>query len=207
MASMAVKEILQKKEILLTVIYHKKLALLGIIGPLVAIGGIVLAIGQSSWFSWGGNALSDLGHPVHSDAANIFNFSLIIGGILLAIFILHIIIKIDRGPVRTIGLSTLLLAMFFLILIGVFNEAYDPLHWQVSVSFFLLLLVSLVILGISFSRDAEYRFYGIFALAACLIGFLSWTIDWGSGIAIPEAISAFPICIWAGLLAVRFYRA
>ena len=95
-------------------IFDKRaMALLGIIGPLVAIGGIVLAISQSSWFSWGDNALSDLGHPMRSDVSNIFNFSLIIGGILLAIFILHIIIKIDRGHLRTIGLSTLFLAMLY----------------------------------------------------------------------------------------------
>jgi hypothetical protein len=59
--------------------------LFGIISPILAFILISLAISQaSSWFSWTGNALSDLG--VHKESAVLFNSGLIIGGILSIVF-------------------------------------------------------------------------------------------------------------------------
>lgn len=176
------------------------------VAPFIALGGIFLAISRSPWFIWGNDALSDLGHPANG-AAWIFNTSLIISGIMLVIFVIYVISELrGGGRLRDAGMLALLISMIFLTLVGVYHEGYGELHWQVSVGFFLSLLAAMVLLGLSFSREAEFRHFGIFALAYSIIGLASWFVDWGGGIAIPEAISAFPGCAWVGLLAVRLYR-
>ena len=187
------KEILRKKE----------LALLGIAGPAIAWTAIAVSIMGYPGFSWQDNALSDLGV---SNMANIFNFGLIIAGIILVIFIIHVLIKLERGLLRTTGLLVLLFSMIFLICIGIFTEDYGQLHWNVSVAFFMLLGIAILLLAISFFVDEEFKKIGILAFIVFGFGFISWLIPWGPNVAIPETLSAFPACMWAAVLGVKVYK-
>ena len=63
-------------------------ALFGLLGPLAALLFIGVSILLSPWFSWGNNALSDLGHSVNSDVAPLFNFGLLLSGFFTILYAL-----------------------------------------------------------------------------------------------------------------------
>jgi hypothetical membrane protein len=175
---------------------------MGIIGPLIAMLAIALAIALSPWFSFQDNALSDLGV---SSAAAIFNWGLIICGIMMIPFILSLWLKISGGVrLRKTGLTLLFFAALALIGIGVFTEDSMDLHFFVSFAFFVLLLSGLLLFGVSTLTDRRLRLIGLIALIGVVIGTVGWAIDWG-GVAIPELLSAVPAMIVFILLAVKTY--
>ena len=61
-------------------------ALFGVAGPLVAYFFIGISIASVPWFSLWNNALSDLGHAVHSGSAPYLNFGLLLAGSFIAVF-------------------------------------------------------------------------------------------------------------------------
>jgi hypothetical membrane protein len=171
-------------------------ALFGILGPLVAIVFIAAAIVLSPWFSWGENALSDLGNSVGSDAASTFNFGLLLAGFLT---ILYSMTSLRKHAKFTSYVLTF--AGFSLQLVATFDEVYGMLHTQISVIFFAMLGFS------SFVYILEKR--SILAVFALIIGLLSWILYglkiYSSGIAVPETISSMATVSWIALSAVRIY--
>ena len=106
----------------------------------VVYGLIFLAIGLAPWFSWHRNALSDLGHCTRSNVSVIFNLALILGGWLLTIYSITFL----RTDTK---ISWLFFAAsgFALQLIGVYDEIYRYIHWIVSVAFFVVYDISLLV--------------------------------------------------------------
>ncbi len=178
--------------------------LLGIIGPIIAISLIIISIALSPWFSWWDNALSDLGV---SPVANLFNAGLIICGICCTIFSIGFLISINEKKylMRT-GSIILCLATISLIGIGVFSEDFGVMHFYFSVTFFVLLLIASLLLGASMMMDPELKTIGIIIFLVGVLGIIGWVLPRGHGVAIPEAISAFPACIWFAILGVKMYR-
>jgi hypothetical membrane protein len=182
----------------------KYVGLLGIIGPIIAISLILISIALSPWFSWWDNALSDLGV---SSVAILFNAGLILCGICCTIFSIGFLISTDKKKwLRRIGSVILCLATIALIGIGVFSEDFGILHFYFSVAFFVLLMIASLILGASMMMDAELRTVGIIALSVGAFGIIGWMLPRGHGVAIPEALSSFPACIWFAILGVRMYK-
>ena len=182
----------------------KFVGLLGIVGPIIAISLILISIALSPWFSWWDNALSDLGV---SSAAILFNVGLIICGAFCTIFSVGFLISTDKKKwLRRIGSVILCLATIALIGIGVFSEDFGVLHFYFSVAFFVLLLIASLLLGASMMMDPELRTVGIIAFLVGALGILGWMLPRGHGVAIPEALSSFPACIWFIILGVRMYR-
>lgn len=107
---------------------------------IVVYGLIFLAIGLAPWFSWSRNALSDLGHCTRSNVSVIFNLALILGGWLLTIYSI-IFLRTDTR------ISWLFFAAsgFALQLIGAYDEIYRYIHWIVSVAFFVVYGISLLV--------------------------------------------------------------
>jgi hypothetical membrane protein len=171
-------------------------ALTGILGPLTAIIFITAAIVLSPWFSWGNNALSDLGNSVGSDTASIFNFGLLLTGFLTIIYATTSFKKHAR-----ITSYALTLAGFSLQLVGAFDEVYGMLHTQISVLFFATLAIA------SISYMIEKR--SLLAASALIIGLASWILYgleiYSSGIAVPEAISSMATATWVVISALRIY--
>ncbi|MFW9810621.1 MAG: DUF998 domain-containing protein, partial [Candidatus Thorarchaeota archaeon] len=97
--------------------------ILGIISPLVALSTIAIAIILSlSWFTWEGNALSDLGNYDNGiPAAIIFNSGLVVTGLLLLIFTYSFVRSLSDLPTK-IGMIPFFIALIFLILIGILSE-------------------------------------------------------------------------------------
>jgi len=163
----------------------KAAAICGILGVIVVYLLILLAIFYYPNFSWFNNALSDLG--VKGISAIIFNTSLIIGGALLFIFTIGLILY-TKGAISKIGSISLLASAIFLALIGVFPENYGPIHFYVSVAFFVLTALSLLALA-SYLLLESSKLSGLLTLVGALIAALIWLLPW-RGVAIPEATSS-----------------
>jgi hypothetical membrane protein len=171
-------------------------SLFGIIGPLTAFIFIGVSILLSPWFSWGNNALSDLGHSINSDVAPIFNFGLLLSGFFTILFSLTILRKHTKYTGYFLMLSGLALQ-----LVATFNEVYRPLHFQVSVLFFL----SLCFVSVSYIIEKK----SILAVIALVVGLASWILYglemYSTGIAVPEAVSSIAISVWVVRSALRIY--
>ena len=163
----------------------------GILAPLVAFTFISLAIVYSPQFSWTENALSDLGVQ-EGVTAILFNYGLIIVGILALVFASGLFAS-QRMMLGRIGAFILILAALALMAIGVFPENVKPTHYYVSVGFFVLLPISILVLSATFLLMAKVKlglFTFLVAAVAAAAWIIHWTIPFGSGVAIPEALSA-----------------
>jgi hypothetical membrane protein len=175
---------------------ERNYALFGLLGPLVALLFIGVSILLSPWFSWGNNALSDLGHSVNSDVAPLFNFGLLLSGFFTILYALTSFRKHAKYTSYFLMFTGLALQ-----LVATFNEVYKPLHFQVSVLFFL------TICFVSVSYIIEKR--SVLAIVALVIGFASWILYgmdvYSSGIAVPETVSSMATSIWIVRSALRSY--
>ncbi|MEA1904667.1 MAG: DUF998 domain-containing protein [Candidatus Hadarchaeota archaeon] len=178
--------------------------LCGILGPLIAFGAIATSIHLHPWFSWADNALSDLG-ATGTSYNMVFNLGLIAAGIAGLVFMLGL----PRLVSRRAGLAGVIIlgaGMISLILIGVFPSGTSP-HGPVSVSFYALSLVGLVVLGVDQLRERSERAWGAFilsivGLALAAIGFCN-TIPYELGAAIPEIIGAIAILEFSVVFGAR----
>lgn len=175
---------------------HRKYALFGVVGPLVAYFFVVLSIMLSPWFSWRSNALSDLGHSVKSDVAPLFNFGLLLAGLFVVVYSVTTFRNHARYTSYCLFISALMLQ-----LVATFDEVYGVFHVIVSVLFF----VSLGFASIVYAVERK----SIPALAAFMIGLGSWILYfaelYSAGIAVPETISSVAAIPWVVLSALRTY--
>lgn len=152
------------------------LAYLSIAAPLLSIA---VAILLSGWFSFTGNALSDLGHAIKSGVAPIFNFGLALGGAS--------IVYTSACFKRRAFSATGFLIGFSLILVGTFDEVYGGLHFAVSVLLFLSLGALLTLYTMEFKSYASF----ISLIVGVIAWFLHFAYETPKGAAIPELISVF----------------
>lgn len=166
----------------------------GFLGPLVAILFVVISIIYSPWFSFFDNALSDLGHSGNSNVASLFNFGLLLSGLLIILYSVKIIN--DQAKYTS---YFLVISGFFLQLIATFDEIYRSLHFQVSVLFF----VTFGFASLFYVIEKK----SVLALVSLIIGLISWIVYgvgiFNMGIAIPEAISSVAVFVWIILSAIR----
>jgi hypothetical membrane protein len=175
---------------------ERNCALLGLLAPLVTVFFIAVSIVLSPWFSWGSNALSDLGHSVDSEVAPLFNFGLLLCGFLI---ILYSVTSFSKHAKYTS--YVLVVAGLALQLVSTFDEVYGSLHFLVSVLFFAALGFA------SLSYAVEKR--SVLAFAALVVGSVSWILYgleiYSAGIAVPETISSMATVTWIMLSALRIY--
>jgi hypothetical membrane protein len=189
-----------------SLLMHQKIGMLAVIGPIYALGSIAVSIMLSPWFTWRNNAISDLGvHPV----APIFNISLIVCGIMCAVFALGAIFRLKNWPGK-LGMATMFLASISLTGIGIFTEDYSPTHFQFSVAFFVLLLLAALFLSPYFLLKRNTRILGIAGLCVVVLGIFGWAyhvaVGWGSGVAIPEVLTFVPGAIWFAMLGFWVFK-
>ncbi|PTD94721.1 hypothetical protein C9439_01010 [archaeon SCG-AAA382B04] len=161
----------------------KKQFKLGISSILVLLVSLAVSISQNNWFVWTKNALSDLGGP---EATNpwIFNFGLIIAGLLGMLYFSKISSR-TKNRFQKIGLTTIILDLFLLILVGVFSIE-SPLHYPLSVSFFAVLVIGALIFGIGELEVSKNK--GITYISITILSLISSIIILNTfeGIAIAE---------------------
>lgn len=183
--------------------FAKIAGLCGVIGPVIAFSSISLAILYAPWFSWIKNALSDLG--VYGISAIIFNSGLIICGALTAIFGIGVKEILPKRILSRIGRITLILDCITLCMIGIFPETAGRIHFYVSVIFFLLLSISLILIGVDALREQSRRKEGVYMIISGILTAVIWLFPW-EGVAIPEAIAALTISLWSMVLGFRLFR-
>ena len=147
----------------------------------VAYSSIAVSIMLSPWFSWSRNALSDLGHCVKSDVAAIFNFGLVTSGLMLALYSAIYLRKETK-----LTWIVFFFTGFMLQLIGVYDEAYGKIHLIVSVLFFILFDLSLLVYSLEKKIKIGILLFLLYLLiwVAYYIGVLK------GGIAIPEFVTS-----------------
>ncbi|MFQ6052686.1 MAG: DUF998 domain-containing protein [Candidatus Bathyarchaeia archaeon] len=168
----------------------------GVAAPLLGFTMIFLAIRASPWFSWTGNALSDLG--VEGFGAVIFNSGLLMTGALMMMFSLGLYELTRSSRVGRLGFGLFLAGSFLLCGIGSFPETAGRIHRYVSVAFFVSLPLALFALGTFLARRRMKR-SGLLSFAAASSAAGVWLIPW-SAVAIPEALSALAVGVWSSAL-------
>ena len=175
---------------------------LGFIAPVVGFAFIFLAIQTAPWFSWTGNALSDLG--VDGVTASIFNYGLMVTAVIIAAFSMGLKGFTGSNQVGWIGSTLFLLAAVFLFFIGVFPETAGRIHFYFSVAFFVTLSLTVMVLS-AYTLRQGMKGEGTTMLAAGLVSAMIWTLNW-DGIAIPEAVSALMMAVTSMILGYRMTR-
>lgn len=162
-----------------------------VVAAVVAFGAILTATFVAPWFSWTGNALSDLGH--HDRAtASLFNGGLIAAGLIGAVFPVWLVIDAD-AIVRRLGAAVVAATLVDLALIGLFPTPHG-LHGTVSVLFFIGVTLGLVVWGIG-DLVADRRLRGSAIAAGGFFHAAFWVVWMSSvvpyeGVAIPEFVGA-----------------
>lgn len=157
-------------------------------------------------FSWEINALSDLGV---SRVADLFNYSLILAGILNFVFGVGFMKAYSKTRISFFSVVLLIIGGVFLSLIGVFTEAYGGLHFVVSSGFFIFVPVSIILIGITFISSSNNRrgYISILAGALALITISSYFTGiystLGLGLSVPEFVSATIISTWIAYMGIN----
>lgn len=165
----------------------------------VSFSAILLSTLLAPWFSWTGNALSELGAPAEPYSW-LFNWGLIVGGLLGSAFVVRVAPE-SEGPVGWAGSAVLLWATLSLFAIGLFPIGTD-LHGPASVSFFVSLTYGLVAFGSADVLAGRIRaglagvWLGMANATAWLVWALVATGGAAPGVAIPEFVGALAIAGW-----------
>ncbi|TFF91852.1 DUF998 domain-containing protein [Candidatus Thorarchaeota archaeon] len=190
---------------------RERMLLLGILGPVVALVCIAVAIPLSPWFTWSGNALSDLGNYDNGLlVAALFNAGLVISGLSSFLFTLWFLANSKTLPTR-IGMLLFAISEVFLILIGVFSENAGSIHFLVSVGFFATFPFAMWIVSIDFLRFHELRLFSVppllFPFASLYLWYITFTgtAPW-SGVAIPEIVTALTAILWLYFICGMIYK-
>jgi len=179
-------------------------AICGMAVPIVAFAAILSSIALSPWFSWYSNALSDLGNYARSSVAIIFNLGLVISGILTVVFGLGIFDDLKGSKPGRVGALVLMMAGAALTGIGIFSEDAGRIHFYVSVAFFSLVPISLLILGPTMIAGGS-RKLGALSVIIAFLAAIPWAFSW-EGVAIPETISAAFASAWSITFGVKMLK-
>jgi len=183
-------------------------AFAGIATPIVAFSCILTAVASYAPFSWTNNALSDLG-VANGITAPIFNLGLVAAGILAFVFSSLGLFSFSKTPLGKVGAAFFVAATVALICIGIFNEHFSPTHFIVSVAFFALAPIALLILTVSFWRS-NHRGLAALSVTLGVVAAAPWflfaVINYVPGVAIPETISAAAISAWAIVVSVKMLQ-
>ncbi len=188
--------------------WFKITALSGIITPIVAFSCIALAIAYYPPFSWTNNALSDLG-VVEGVTSMVFKGGLIVSGILATIFAIGLYNYLGGSTLGKAGSLIFVLDTLALMLIGVFPENIKPTHYYVSVMFFMLFPIAMLVLTAAFLKNANAKmglFTFLVAAFAAAVWIIQWTVGFGSNVAIPETLSALAASAWTIVLSVKMLK-
>ncbi|MHA1713448.1 MAG: DUF998 domain-containing protein, partial [Candidatus Ranarchaeia archaeon] len=164
------------------------------------IGGIFGGVMLSPWFTWTGNALSDIGvYERGLYAATVFNSGLIIGGVMTILLSIRFYNMYSDHWGSWLGVRTLTFAGGALTTIGLFTETSPPYHFIASVLFFVALPISMWLFSIRFLQEQRGKL-GITSFSLPFISMLAWGIPYYNGVAIPELISSISGWIWLTIL-------
>ncbi|MHC1627839.1 MAG: DUF998 domain-containing protein [Candidatus Nezhaarchaeales archaeon] len=120
--------------------------LLGVVAVMIGWVTIIISISLHPWFSLYDNALSNLG-AIGVPSNSVFNVGIMIALLFALAYGCNLALKLKKLLGR-IGGATLCLSSILLMLVALFPEGTRP-HYTVSVVFFLLLIVSMILMSAS----------------------------------------------------------
>jgi hypothetical membrane protein len=168
----------------------KVAGLCGVAGPIVFFVCLLVALTDAPWFSWTGNAISDL-----AAVSVLLNSGIIVSGALGLVFATGLWKKGRRGA------ALFALDMLLLCCVGIFPESAGILHTIASYAFFALGFASLLVIGLD-GKDAFPVVLGIIMVASLatipLFGLTNY--------AIPEIISTSALAAYSITTGMRFLR-
>lgn len=178
----------------------KILGIVGLLSLVVAYSSIALSISVSPWFSWVENALSDLG--ARQPSSVIFNLGLMLSAILALFFAIGLR-RLHRGALGAIGVTLYALSTISLFMIGFFPETAGMIHYHVSVTFFVLVALTLMTFGVyNLISHPRSIVVGTALLLLSILAIVVWLFPW-KGVAIPELISSLTISTLVVLTSFR----
>lgn len=176
----------------------------GLAAPLVGLSMVFTAVSRAPWFNWPTNALSDLGV---GPTAPVFNYGLIAAGAIAVAFAVGVGRYIIGGRAGVACSGALLWACSSLVLIGLFPEDAGRVHYLVSVSFFVSLPVSMLLLALVLllqDRRAN-RPSVLLTVVLALVAGAVWALP-HDGVAIPEIVSSVCGSGWFVVFGLRLLR-
>jgi hypothetical membrane protein len=180
----------------------------GFLAPVFAFAFIFSAVASYPQFSWVDNALSDLG-VVAGVTAVLFNSGLIVSGVLFFVLATGLFVFLKERTIGKIGAFISVFASLALFAIGVFPENVRPVHYFVSVAFFVLLPISMLVIVGAFWLMRQVRMT-VFTLLVAVVAAVPWvlyfSIHYVSGVAVPEVVSAFAGSVWAVAMSGKMLR-
>jgi hypothetical membrane protein len=180
----------------------------GVLAPVIGFLCVLFAVASHSQFSWFDNALSDLG-VVEGVTAVLFNFGLIVSGVLTFVFGLGLFAFLHKKVLGVTGALIFVLGALALTLIGIFPESAKPMHYYASVAFFALFPVSMFLICAEFLSSSRIRM-GLLTFVSAAFAAIVWIIQFTvrpvSGVAIPETLSALAASAWVVVLGLKMFR-
>lgn len=177
--------------------------ILGLLSAFMAYPFIAVSIALSPWFNIYDNALSDLGNVARNGTiALIYNSGLILTGSFATL--LAIVVSVQHPswkyhswtmPLMATGLS--------LSLIGFFPEDAGRMHGLVSMLFFGLIAITMLIYSYSSWPLGSPR-AGAVALTFGIACPIVWLIEWPwHGVAIQETLTSAMMTVWLIMVSLR----
>lgn len=160
-----------------------------------------IAWSLSPWYVLGENYPSDLGV---GGGALAFNSGTIISGVLALPFAMTLWRMLGRSRLSSLGCLLLAASGVALISIGVFTEDYGVIHFAVSALFFLLVLLSQILLAWPLVNSPKFKIVGI-SVTVLMVGTLSSLPLVGPG-PLAETIAVIEILIWSFAVASQTTR-
>lgn len=168
----------------------------------LGFGAVLGALLMSPWFVWSENALSDLGHP-RRESALVFGAGLAAAGAVYLVFVWALWAATPRTPAVSAALLALAGGGASLSAVGIVNQAYGAPHLVVSVTYFTLVPVGMLLLALALKApDPAFRAATlVLALAAgtlglCVAGAQEYGWPFPSQ-AVPELLASLVLGGWS----------
>ncbi|MBO3840343.1 MAG: DUF998 domain-containing protein [Thermoproteota archaeon] len=170
--------------------------LIGVLGAVLAYPFIAFSIILTPWFNFYDNALSDLGNIAwNAPVAYLYNTGLVLSGLLVAFFALLTSLKHRSWKYLSWSLLLMLIGID-LALIGVFPEDAGGIHGLVSVIFFTMMIIVMLVYFFC-SLVLKNYFTGVLSLILSIASAIVWIVEWGwKGVAIQETVTSLMATVW-----------
>jgi len=176
---------------------------LGLLSASIAYPFIAVSIALSPWFNLYDNALSDLGNMARNGTIALFyNSGLILTGSFATLF--AIIVSVGHASWKYHSWTISLVATgISLSLIGLFPEDAGRIHGLVSMLFFGLIAITMLIYSYSSWPLGSPR-VGAIALTFGIACPLVWILEWPwHGVAIQETLTSSMMAVWLIMVSLR----
>jgi hypothetical membrane protein len=179
-------------------------AYLGLASSIGFLALYLVAIAVNPRYVFGSNYLSDLGDTSGQVSKVVdnpwpFNIACMVGGIFAMPFVLFTLRNVlPRTASVRAGEVVVLIAAFFLILVGVLNESFRGLHGLVTIVFFLGMVVGIGLLTPAMRRTAPFGGPMVLLNLVTLVLCFLFVAFGAAGFAPPfwETIAVIALVLW-----------